>query len=77
MPELALAPGLLVDRSMPKQPQPREETADDPDVAVDPEASPSLFDDEEDLDSDDLDEEDIEEEEIDLDDLAAMEGPDA
>ena len=63
---------------MPKQPHPREETADDPDVAVDPEASPSLFDDEEDLDTDELDDDDdIEEEEIDLDDLSAMEGPDA
>lgn len=64
---------------MPKQPDARETIEEDPDVAVDPETSPSLFDDEEELDAEgyDDDDEDIEEEQIDLDDLSAMEGPDA
>lgn len=60
-------------------PQPsHEETEQDPEVEVDPSASPSLFDDEEEeYDTQDGLDEDVEEEEIDLDDLSAMEGPDA
>jgi hypothetical protein len=66
---------------MPKQTHPREVTEDDPDVQIDPEATPSLFDDEvdtnEDIELDELDDDRIEEEQIDVDDLSAMEGPDA
>ena len=64
-------------RNMPQPPH--EETEPDPEVEVDPAASPSLFDDEDeeyDTEDDALDDV-VEEEEIDLDDLAAMEGPDA
>jgi hypothetical protein len=65
---------------MAKLPDSREESEDDPEVEIDPELSSSLFDDEGHLDDEDdseLEDEHIEEEEIDLDDLSAMEGPDA
>jgi len=65
---------------MPKQPEREESEQEDPEVEVDPEQPTSLFGDDEELDTNegDLDDEDdIQEEEIDLDDLSAMEGPDA
>jgi hypothetical protein len=59
---------------MPSQPHPREAPEEDPELEFDPEATTSLF--EEDAEPDD-DDEPVEREDIDLEDLSAMEGPDA
>jgi hypothetical protein len=61
---------------MPKQPQ-REDTEEDPELEVDPEAPANLFDEDTDPEGDNHDDEPVEREDIDLEDLSAMEGPDA